>query len=184
MREDGHFQSRPIAVHMTPVRFETVLGAAQARPADAVGRAEQSRRRVGNSMNRLLRQRQFAINKFGRFEIERRVGIGMISDFVAGRGDVAGDGVQAADVGAAHEKRRFDAVFGEQFEQRRRRFAGAVIERERQRRASAVAVIERRRQQRRRFPAHGVSRQSHRGRRREKSFLKHGRCPLAHVRRR
>ena len=80
-----------MTVHMTPVRPRRACARRKPEPTHAVRGAEQTWRHAGGHLDGLLRQRYFAVNEFGRFEIEARVRLGMIADFVALRTDLAGD---------------------------------------------------------------------------------------------
>src|SRR5208283_3491476 len=82
--------------------------------------------------------------------------VAMIADFVPRRRDGPGDFRQPFHVRAAHEKGGLDAKFGQQFEQRRGRFARPVVEGQRQRFPFAVAVVNGRAEYCRRPAAHRV----------------------------
>src|ERR1043166_7262240 len=63
---------------------QTLLRIAEPEPPDSVRRAEQARQYARVRMNCFLRRRQFPVNEFPGTEIEARMTIAVISDFVPG----------------------------------------------------------------------------------------------------
>ena len=81
---------------------------------------------------------QFVRDETGRSEAEQRMSVAVIADLVPGVADLARDGGQPRDIGAALKKCRRDIVPGEDVEQLRRAFAGAVVKGQRDRRGGGA----------------------------------------------
>src|SRR5262245_14233237 len=92
-----------------------------------------------------------------------RMRIAVISDPVARLRDLLRDCWIPLDILSAHEKRGFHAMFLQQVEKRRCRFARAVVERQRERTPPPVSVIDARSEKIGCPSAHGVRKSPARG---------------------
>src|ERR1700690_1748674 len=111
-------------------KTELALRRAQAEPAGSVRRAEQGGGNAGGLDDRSLRPGQFVVDGMAGTEVQAGVGVAMIADFVARRGDLTHDIRQAPHVHAALEEGGAGAVALEQAEQLGSRFAWPVVESE------------------------------------------------------
>ena len=132
---------------------EPPLGAPHAEPAHAERGAEPDGGNAGMGLDGLLRAAEVLLNEARRAEAEKGMGVAVIADRMAGRGDFAGHGRQPLDIGATLEKRSRHLVAGEDFEELGRALAGPIVEGERDGAPRRIAVPEGSPEDRRRAPA-------------------------------
>src|SRR5580704_3258815 len=110
----------------------------------------------GGTLDGFLRPGELALDKARRFEREHGMRVGMVADFMPGRGNFACNFGQPADVRADLKKGRGGSMAGEDFEQFRSRFAGPVVESERDGRPDTGAAMYGGREQRARRDSNSI----------------------------
>src|SRR5277367_2900679 len=99
-------EDRPHHAHQS----QMALGLSQTEPADPEGRAEQTRRDAGGFPDRVLRPCDLAIDELRTAEVETRMRVGMVADFMTRGGHRARDLRAASHVFSAHEEGCRDIV--------------------------------------------------------------------------
>jgi len=125
--ESGDSLSRPVPIvaYHGPhdaEQAEPLLNRANSVPALPIWRSQKGGRGAELPADDVLRLRDFSIDKGGRFEIEVRMGVGVVADFMTGGEDGARDGGITLHVHAALKERRAN-VLGRQVVDEERREA-------------------------------------------------------------